>query len=266
MKSKTRKITRIFSPITVRIILSAIVIGIIVRSVFIGNFENMFVCLLVLLLFAVPSFLEKRLRIDFPDTLEIIILCFIFAAEILGEIGSYYISVPYWDTILHTTWGFLCAAIGFSLVDILNRKSTIKFSLSPIFVALVAFCFSMTVGIFWEFFEFAADNILSIDMQKDTVINEFYSTLLDPTKSNIPYPMENISQTIINEVPLNIKGYLDIGLFDTIEDLFVNFIGASVFSIIGYFYIKERGNGKIARGLIPTLAETEEETINEHRK
>lgn len=263
MKSKTRKNTRIFSPITVRIILSVIVIGIIIRSVFIGNFENMFVCLLVLLLFAVPSFLEKRLRIDFPDTLEIIILCFIFAAEILGEIGSYYISVPYWDTILHTTWGFLCAAIGFSLIDILNRKATIKFSLSPIFVALVAFCFSMTVGVFWEFFEFAADNILSLDMQKDTVISGFNSTLLDPTKSNIPYPVKDISETIINETTLNIKGYLDIGLFDTMEDLFVNFIGATVFSIIGYFYIKERGKGRIARQLIPTLTEITEENTNE---
>ena len=263
MKSKTRKIPRILSPITVRITLSIIVIGIIIRSVFIGNYENMFVCLLVLLLFAVPSFLEKRLHIDFPDALEIIILCFIFAAEILGELGSYYISVPHWDTILHTTWGFLCAAIGFSLIDILNRKPTIKFSLSPVFVALVAFCFSMTVGVFWEFFEFAVDNILVADMQKDTVINGFYSTLLDPTKSNIPYPVKDIAQTVVNGAPLQIKGYLDIGLFDTMEDLFVNFIGASVFSVIGYFYIKRRGKGKIARRLIPTITETTEENINE---
>ena len=53
--------------------------------------------------------------------------------------------------MLHTTTGFLCAATGFALIDILNRNSRIKFQLSPIYVALTAFCFSMTVGVLWEF-------------------------------------------------------------------------------------------------------------------
>ncbi len=251
--------TKISKPVAIiRIVLTLVVLAVMVRAVMLLNFENVFLCLLVLLLFSIPSFIEKRLKIMLPDLLEIIILFFIFAAEILGELQSYYLQYPHWDTILHTVWGFLCAAIGFSLVDILNQNAKIKFTLSPVFVAIVAFCFSMTVGVFWEFFEFGVDKFLHFDMQKDTVINEFYSTLLDPSKSNIAIPIEGIENTFINDKLLIEGGYLDIGLIDTIMDLFVNFIGAVLFSVIGYVYIKQRGKGKLASSLIPTIIEKKE--------
>lgn len=252
LKSKSKAVVAVY------IILRVLVIAAFVRSIMLGNFENAFICVLVLFLFFLPSIVEKKMHIDLPDTLEIIILLHIFAAEILGELQGYFIRYEHWDTILHTTWGFLCAALGFALVDVLNRNSKIKFNLSPAFVAVVAFCFSMTVGIFWEFFEFGMDRIFAKDMQKDTMIANIYSTLLDPTKQNIPYPVTGITETVIkygNGEQLVLNGYLDIGIYDTMEDLFVNFIGAFVFSIIGFFYIKKRGDGKIARQFIPTLAE-----------
>ena len=40
---------------------------------------------------------------------------------------------------------------------------------------------------------------------------------------------------------LGLGGYLDIGLIDTMEDLVVNFIGAVVFSVFGFLYVKNRG-------------------------
>ena len=48
-------------------------------------------------------------------------------------------------------------------------------------------------------------------------------------------------------------GYLDVGLVDTIKDMMVNFVGAVVFSTIGFFYVKQRGKGRIASQFIPTL-------------
>ena len=107
------------------------VIGILIAQFFNGNFENVMLCVLTLILFAIPPLIERRLKIEIPDTLEVIILLFIYAAEILGEIRSYYTAFPAWDTMLHTINGFLCAAIGFSLIDILNRNDRFKFSLSP---------------------------------------------------------------------------------------------------------------------------------------
>ena len=209
--------------------------------------------LLVLVLFMLPFFIQQNFGIELPSTLEIIILLFIFAAEILGELGCYFITYPHWDSMLHTTTGFLCAATGFALIDILNRNSRIKFQLSPVYVALAAFCFSMTVGVLWEFFEFGMDRVFHMDMQKDTIVHSVTSVMLDPTNSNIPVTIDDITSVAVNGRDLGFDGYLDIGLYDTMADLFVNFIGAVVFSTIGYFYIKHRGRGKIARAFIPTI-------------
>lgn len=240
----------------VYIILRALVVLMMVAQFFNGNFENFFLCILTLILFTIPSFIERTVHIDVPDTLEVIILLFIFAAEILGEIQAYYITFPYWDTMLHTLNGFLCAAIGFSLVDILNRSERMAFQLSPLYLSLAAFCFSMTVGVMWEFFECAADQLFLLDMQKDTVINAISSVMLDPAGGNRPTAIRDIADLIVvhsdgTQQSLGLGGYLDIGLLDTMKDLFVNFIGAVVFSVIGYFYVKGRGKGTFASRFIP---------------
>ena len=242
----------------VYIVLRALVVLVMVAQFFNGNFENVFLCVLTLVLFMIPSFVERTIKIDVPDTLEVIILLFIFAAEILGEIRAYYIQYPYWDTMLHTLNGFLCAAIGFSLVDILNRSDRFTFSLSPVYLAVVAFCFSMTVGVLWEFFEWAMDSFFHLDMQKDTVVHAIGTVMLDPTGGNVPQHIKGITDVIVvtadgTQRSLGLGGYLDIGLNDTMKDLFVNFIGALVFSVIGYFYVKSRGKGRFARRFIPRL-------------
>lgn len=240
----------------VYIFLRTSVVLVMLAQIFNRNFENVFLCVLTLFLFAMPSLLERKLDIDLPNTLEIIILLFIYAAEILGEIGAYYVTFPYWDTVLHTMNGFLCAAIGFSLLDILNRTSRVRFHLSPLYLAIVAFCFSMTVGVVWEFFECIMDQLFFLDMQKDSIVHTIGTILLDPTGGNHPVVLRNITDVIIvqsdgTQTALGLGGYLDIGLLDTMEDLFVNFIGALLFSIIGYFYIRSRGKGKFVKRFIP---------------
>ncbi len=228
-----------------------LVLGIMILQIFNGNFENVFLCILTLILMILPSVVQATFKVEFPSLLEVIILCFIFAAEILGEISAFYIKFPYWDTILHTLNGFLCAAIGFSLVDIMNRESRIRFELSPLFMAITAFCFSMTIGVLWEFLEFAVDSICMLDMQKDTVITSIHSTFLDPTKSNHCVDILNISEVTIDGKPLQVNGYLDIGLIDTMYDMIVNFIGAFSFSILGFIYVKRRDAASLIKGLIP---------------
>lgn len=256
LKATIRQQPAVFA---VYVVLRLIVVAELVLSILRGEYESAFICLLVLILFILPFFIQQNFGIQLPTTLEIIILLFIFSAEILGELEGYFITYPNWDTMLHTTTGFLCAATGFALIDILNRNSRIKFQLSPIYVALAAFCFSMTVGVLWEFFEFGMDRLFHLDMQKDTVVQSITSVMLDPTNSNTPVTIDGIHSVAVNGNDLGFDGYLDIGLYDTMEDLFVNFIGAVTFSVIGYFYIKHRGKGKLARAFIPTLSEQEEQ-------
>ena len=244
--------------LAVYLVLRGLVLLTLVRHVLRRDFESVFLCGLTLVLLILPSIFTRRLRVELPGTLEVIILLFIFAAEILGEINSFYIRVPNWDTMLHTLNGFLCAAIGFALVDMLNRSDVFSFRLSPVYLALVAFCFSMTVGVLWEFFEYAGDCFLGFDMQKDTVVQAIRTVDLDPTRSNKVVALRDISEVILvhgdgTQQALALGGYLDIGLHDTMKDLIVNFIGAVVFSVIGFFYVKAKGRGRFAARFIPRV-------------
>ena len=224
------------------VVLRFIVILILIRCILRGDIESAFVCVLVLVIYLLPQFVENRLNIDIPTTLEVVIFVFVFAAEILGELQSYFIKYSNWDTILHTSSGFLGAAVGFSLVDLLNRSDNVKVQLSPGYLAITAFCFSMTIGILWEFIEFSADRLFLLDMQKDTIVNQISSVSLDPTNSNISITMKGIKDVILvtdsGEQALGLGGFLDIGLYDTMEDLFVNFVGSVVFSVAAFFECK----------------------------
>ena len=209
-------------------ILRILVLAVLVRQIMLASYESAFFCVLTLLLLYVPSWVQVKLRIELPPPLEITILCFIFAAEILGEVNAFYVVVPNWDTMLHTLNGFLAAAVGFSMVILLNDDERLTFHLSPFFLALVAFCFSMTIGVLWEFFEFSMDYFFGFDMQKDTVIHSIHSVLLDPTRTNTVVTIPNIQDVVINGQSLGVGGYVDIGIIDTMKDLFVNFVGAVV--------------------------------------
>ncbi len=234
--------------VAVYFILRVLVILVMAVQTLRGNYFNVLLCVLTLVLFMIPAFADRRLNIELPSALEIIILCFIFAAEILGEINNFYGIFKNWDTMLHTMNGFMMAAIGFALIDILNNNPKFHFTASPIFVAFVAFCFSMTVGVMWEFFEFSADTLLNTDMQKDFIYTSI-STVHEPINTsgeNNAVLVEDV-QTIITGtvggeyVEYIVDGYLDIGIKDTMNDLIVNCLGAIIFSIIGVFYIKGRG-------------------------
>ncbi len=242
-------------------VLRILVLIVLVLAALNRQWYNVFLCLLTLLLFLLPSFVSHRLKIQLPGALEVVILLFIFAAEILGEIGEFYVKLDYWDTMLHTINGFLMAAIGFALIDVLNRDPHVRMSLSPLFVAFAAFCFSMTVGILWEFFEYAMDRVFLMDMQKDAVVQTVSSVALHPEGANVPVVLRGVTETVIRSASagetLVSGGYLDIGLRDTMTDLLVNCIGALVFSILGVLYLKNRG--RLARLFIPRMM-TEEQT------
>lgn len=246
---------------TIYLVLRGLVIFTLIRQLLMGNFNNAFLCALTLVLFIIPAVIEKKFNLALPDALQIIILLFIYSAEILGEINEFYILIPHWDTILHTLNGFLCAAVGFSTIDILNQKEFFHATMSPFFVALVAFCFSMTIGVMWEFFEFGADQILRYDMQKDVIVDTISTVKLDPEGKNKAVIINDIEKTIIQSKDKdgNIKetviegGYLDLGINDTMQDLIVNFIGAVVFSILGLLYIRNRDKYKFAENFIPKM-------------
>ena len=238
--------------------LRVLVILSLVRAIMNANYNGAFICVLSLILFLIPTLMENGFKIKLPPLLEAIIYLFIFAAEILGEVNHFYVAIPYWDTILHTLNGFLAAAVGFSMIELLNRNSR-HFQLSPFYLCMVAFCFSMTIGVLWEFFEYAADAILNIDMQKDNILQNINSVTLDPAQAQNVSHINDIVRTEITTASGDVfvidGGYLDTGLADTMGDLFVNFLGALTFCIFGYIGLHHADKHKKASlvfDLVPT--------------
>lgn len=253
--------------IAVYLVIRGIIISVMIRQIFLGDWHNVFLCGLSLVLLFIPFFLRSTFRINLPSVLEIAVFIFVFAAEMLGEIANFYGHIPIWDTMLHTVTGFLAAAVGFGMIDLLNTHSK-RLNMTPLFVALVSFCFSMTVGVLWEFGEYTVDRLLRFDTQKDRVITEISSVELHPDGANEEVKINGISYTILfdeegNELARIDGGYLDIGLRDTMKDMLVNMLGAVVFSMLGFLYIHRRDKYKFAESFIITPLEEEKTEVTE---
>lgn len=174
----------------------------IVRDIFIKDYDGIFIVVLTLVLTFYPNILERRFRVYLPSFIQVIITLFIFAAQYLGEIRNFYERFWWWDIMLHTTSGFILGIIGFMFVYLLNKNYDTNVTLSPIFIALFAFCFAVMIGVLWEVYEFSMDRLVGFNMQK------FREAGQD-------------------------------GLVDTMLDLIVDSIGAFVVSVLGYLNIKE---------------------------
>lgn len=237
------------SSVIIYVILRLLVILCLILQIIKGDFTSAALCLLSIILLAIPVFVQSKFKITLPNRLEIAIYLFVFAAEILGEINNFYGIIPFWDSLLHVINGFLAAAIGFSMVDLLNTNSD-KFNLSPFYLCLVAVCFAVTIGVIWEFIEYGADKYFKLDMQKDKIVEQISSVMLNENNENKTVIISGIDKTVLLDEEGNVLyeiegGYLDIGISDTMKDLLVDFIGAFVFSIFGYFELKNKKPGFI---------------------
>lgn len=170
-------------------------------------------CLLGLFVMMIPSIIERRFSINIPNTMEVLYFIFLYCAIYLGEVRNFYYLIPHWDTILHAFSAAMLGALGFSLVNILNNAERLKVNLSPLFVALFAFCFALAAGAIWEIYEYSFDGLLSLNMQK--------------------FALEDGTLLVGHQA-----------LSDTMYDIIVDAVSALITSIIGYFSIKKHTNNR----------------------
>lgn len=147
-----------------------------------------------------PGALSRRFQVHIPPEFQLLAIAFVFAALFLGEIHRYYERIWWWDIALHASSGLLLGLVGFLLVYVLNESERVELHMRPRFVALFAFCFAVAVGVLWEIFEFAVDQLAGTNMQK---------------------PMFNDPS----------------GLTDTMWDLIVDALGALLISLLGWWYM-----------------------------
>lgn len=242
----------------VSIIVTCITLAVAVLTAMNHQFESTFVAVLSLTLYLVPTLSEEVLSIKLPMALETVLLLFIFCANVLGEIGEWYTRFAFWDDMLHGISGFLFAAVGVSFVAFFGRNEAKKIACSPLFLSFIALCFAVTVGVVWEFFEFSCDILLHTDMQKDFIIESIHSAHLNPN-GQVPRAVSDITTTLIvveNGTQTAINGYLDIGLWDTMQDLFIDFFGALVFCILFCFSKRYSVARTLAEQFIPQITPT----------
>ena len=123
-------------------------------------------CVLGMVVLLLPSVIARRLKIEIPSGMMILFVIFLYCAIYLGEVRSFYYHIQSWDTVLHWFSGAMIGALGFSFVALFNNSERIPVNLSPFFVAAFAFCFAVTLGVFWEFYEYSFDGLLGLNMQK----------------------------------------------------------------------------------------------------
>lgn len=239
------------------------VFSLLIRGLVMKSMSDVFYCALVLFEYAAVWLVFRTPKIRFPAAFKISVAVFIFAAQILAQVFGLMRSIAYWDLILHTTSGFLIAALGVSLISILNKNTEILPKMSSAFILLVAFSFSMMTAVVWEFSESAMDTFMELDTQKDTVIDTVISEMLNPGNDKPAMKVENITETVIygtvngEETAVSVKGYLDIGKTDTMEDMFVHFVGTAVFLIFCGLGMK-KGGGAFWEAFVPHRLTDEE--------
>ncbi len=168
-------------------------------------------CSLGLAVMLLPSMIERKWQLDISSLIHILYYLFLYCAVFLGEVFEFYYLIPCWDSILHFFSGAMLGALGFILVDILNRNEKVHVSLSPLFVAVFAFCFALAVGAVWEIYEFTGDSLLGLNMQK-----------------------------CLTEHGQPLVGYA--ALQDTMKDIVVDAVAALMVAVIGYFSIFKKRN------------------------
>ncbi len=235
------------------LILFLITLVILLHGVFVRDWNRVFTGGLTLILLLLPPLVEHRFSLHLPGALEVLVYIFVFSAGVLGEIGDYYQRFALWDVLLHAANGYMFAAFGFCLLPLFEKKSAERYGISAGFLSFVAFCFSMTVGTFWELFEYGVDALLHTDMQKDAFLHEIHSVKL--SENGELTHLENIVRTEVwtqDGAHFSFAGYLDVGVVDTMKDLAVNALGAILFCAIGYLYLKRR-RGRFAAYFIPVV-------------
>lgn len=158
----------------IEIILLALIAAVAIISYLEQEYLIILTSIFIAALMVFPVFLSKRFKFVLTPELNLVIILFVFAAMVLGEIFDFYELLWWWDVGLHGLSGVLIGYFGYSLVFLMNKSTNVKLSLSPFFISIFAFAFSMTIAVTWEIFEFAMDSIFGMNMQKNGLVDTMW--------------------------------------------------------------------------------------------
>ena len=156
-----------------------------------------------------PSFVERQWKFQVPNYMYIMYIVFLYAAIYLGEVRDFFYVFKNFDNVLHIFSGMMLGALGFSLIEYLSKNKRVPVGLTPASIAIFSFCFAVTIGVFWEIYEFVFDGVFGLNMQK--------------------FMLEDGTQLIGRAA-----------LTDTMHDLMIDCLGAFIVCAIGFIILRVR--------------------------
>jgi hypothetical protein len=193
----------------ITLVIQAVLLAGVIGFLLIHDWANAGLTMVVIVLTLLPWALRRWLKVDVPPEFQLVAAVFVFCAMFLGTSLGFYNRFYWWDTALHTTSGCLLGIIGFIAVFLINGTNYVPEGMSLAVIAVFGFTFSVTLGVFWEIYEFIADHVIpGLDMQ-----------------------------------------VVATGTSDTMVDMIVNMIGAAVVALIGYFCVRSGRDSFIVEGV-----------------
>ncbi len=187
--------------------------------------NHIFQCIGALLILNIPLIIQRKFKCYIPNSITVILYIYIFAHFVLGEIYRAYDHVFLYDKILHATGGLIFSTLSFSVVWLLNNREGNRTKLSPFFIVLFTFCFTMTAEYLWELIEYAADRLFGLNMQRwqDSIIEGAQivvdGQVVEGTAHSVPYGN---------------------GIKDTMGDMLMNIVGCLVVCAVSYIGMRMR--------------------------
>jgi putative membrane protein len=175
-------------------------------------------CVMALVIFNVPLFISRKFKCYIPNFITILLYIFIFMHFILGEIYRAYDHILLYDKFLHTSSGMVFCLLSLSIVWLFNNSEDGKVKLSPFFVVLFTFCFTLTLEYLWEIVEYGCDRLIGLNMQRwqDSIVETLPN---GDTVHSVPWGN---------------------AIADTMGDMIVNVVGSFVMCVIIYVSMKKK--------------------------
>lgn len=231
MENKTNK----YKAVTDRIIITTFVITIlsgialmINNSVHGNRLLGLNVVVISIFLLGTYIVTEKLFKEVFsivPETFYYIAVIFAFFSTYLGSIMNFYERFYWWDDMLHFVSGILLGMLFIIITSFLVIKRFGKLSKKHdiITIVVIGVLVSISIAVFWEFYEFTYDFLFDGNMQRSLIIT-------DPKNFDVtPY--------------LRPSGrFVDPGLLDTMGDFLQAVTGAvlaGIYCVTHYMIISD---------------------------
>ncbi len=188
------------------------------EDLFSQNLLNFILTLVLLSIYIITKHIYSNRFSYIPTIYYYGAMMFGFLAYVLGEVYDFYELFPWWDNVLHFSSGVLIGFVVIIIVDYYQTKFYVRKNLwaDAVFTIVIASAASISIAVFWEFFEYSFDYFMGGNMQDGFIWGS------------------NLTLAEVQSHILPSGRFMDKALQDTLFDQFLATCGAFLSASINY--------------------------------